>query len=158
MFVGNENDYENKVKYQLNLDWSVVHACKEPYHREALQYKEKGAPKDHPEYSFAIREERLILNLVDAPNPSFFSKNIVDKSLSFIKEKLQINRNILVHCNQGMSRSAGIAFLFLLQKGEIPESNFIDAEKHFKKLYPPCNFGLGVRGFISENFGVYKPK
>ncbi|MDZ7721064.1 MAG: hypothetical protein U5K72_19745 [Balneolaceae bacterium] len=62
LFIGNENDYEFNVKDQEG--WSVVHACKEPYHRQALGYSGRGAPKDHPEYLMAKRENRLILKLV----------------------------------------------------------------------------------------------
>lgn len=64
LFVGNQDDYESNVKYKAN--WAVVHACKEPYHRLALGYSSKAAPKNHPEYLFAKRTNRLILNLVDA--------------------------------------------------------------------------------------------
>jgi hypothetical protein len=48
LFVGDELDYERKVSHQTG--WATVHACKEPYHREALGYSSRGAPKDHPEY------------------------------------------------------------------------------------------------------------
>ena len=36
------------------------------YHRQALGYRSRGAPKDHPEYLVARRGNRLILNIVDA--------------------------------------------------------------------------------------------
>lgn len=36
LFVGNQQDYDLTVKTQA--DWRVVHACKEPYHRQALGY------------------------------------------------------------------------------------------------------------------------
>lgn len=56
LFVGNQNDYENLVK--LRNDFSVVHACKEPYHRKVLGYSGRGAPKNHPEYLIARRGDR----------------------------------------------------------------------------------------------------
>lgn len=56
LYVGNETDYEHKVKNQEG--WDVIHACKEPYHREALGYSGRGAPKAHPEYLMAKRENR----------------------------------------------------------------------------------------------------
>lgn len=68
LFVGDEADY----RIVLNMSgWFIVHACKEPFHRQALGYAGRGAPKDHPEYLVAERDGRLILNLVDAPNPAY---------------------------------------------------------------------------------------
>lgn len=34
LYIGNADDYEQYVKGKD--DWSIVHACKEPYHRKAL--------------------------------------------------------------------------------------------------------------------------
>lgn len=36
LFIGNEMDYEKNVKRQNG--WAIVHACKEPYHRQAVGY------------------------------------------------------------------------------------------------------------------------
>lgn len=68
LFVGSQDD-EAAIRGQGG--WFVVHACKEPYHRQALGYSGRGAPKDHPEYLIARREGRLILNLVDVDNVSY---------------------------------------------------------------------------------------
>jgi hypothetical protein len=72
LFVGSEQDYESVVSKQAG--WRVVHACKEPYHRRALGYSGRAAPKTHPEYLIARRGDRLILNLVDAPDPAYIPK------------------------------------------------------------------------------------
>jgi hypothetical protein len=102
LFVGNQDDYEFSVKRQDG--WAVVHACKEPYHRQALGYKTQGAPKTHPEYLIARRGERLILNLVDADNPAYIPAEIIDAALAFIHEQLASERRVLVHCNQVYSK------------------------------------------------------
>jgi len=109
-FVGDQSAYESKV--QFADDWCVVHACKEPYHRQALGYSGRGAPKTHPEYLIATRGNRLILNMVDVDNPAYIQKEIMDTALLFIEQSLKAGKQVLVHCNQGMSRSAGIALLF----------------------------------------------
>ena len=67
LFIGTEQDYEYNVKG--NPDWVTVHACKYPYHQRELGYTGRAAPKNHPEYLIARRDRRLILNLVDAPDP-----------------------------------------------------------------------------------------
>ncbi|MBS1492232.1 MAG: hypothetical protein JST55_01900 [Bacteroidetes bacterium] len=51
LFIGSQIDYENKVKFQLN--WYVIQACKEAYHREALGYSGRAVSNTHPEYLIA---------------------------------------------------------------------------------------------------------
>ncbi len=110
LYVGSQFDYDSSVRFQSG--WAIVHACKEPYHREALGYKTNGAPKDHPEYLIAKRGNRLILNLVDVDKVDYIANSIIDEALTFINTNLSNDLKVLVHCNQGRSRSAGIAMLF----------------------------------------------
>ena len=102
LFVGTQDDYERVVQFEPG--WWVVHACKEPYHRQLLGYSGRGAPKNHPEYLLARRGKRLYLNLVDVEYPSFVSKEIMDTAMSFIDEGLKSGEKVLVHCNLGESR------------------------------------------------------
>ena len=55
LFVGSQTDYESNPKMFDN--WFVVHACKEPYHRNALGYTGRSAPKDSPYYLFLYDEK-----------------------------------------------------------------------------------------------------
>jgi len=153
LFIGNKNDYEFKVKNQEG--WNVVHACKEPYHRQALGYSGRGAPKNHPEYLIAKRGNRLILNLVDVENPAYIAKEIIDEALKFIDQSLKEGRKILVHCNQGMSRSPGIGLLYLAKEGIIYNSTFEEALAEFKEIYPGINMAGGMHGFLVGNWGDY---
>ena len=105
LFVGTQQDYELNVKSQPG--WMVVHACKEPYHRQELGYTSQGAPKNHPEYLIARRGNRLILNLVDAPDPRYIPKEIIDANPAhpalgcFISQLIRINfRRILLWPNR----------------------------------------------------------
>lgn len=56
--VGSEHD-EQRIRGQAG--WFFIHACKEPYHRQALGYTGRAAAKTHPEYLIARRNGRLIL-------------------------------------------------------------------------------------------------
>ena len=152
-YVGNELDFEHTVRQQSG--WAVVHACKEPYHRQALGYSGRGAPKDHPEYLIAHRGDRLILNLVDVDNPAYIAKEIMDAALQFIAANLESGKKVLVHCNQGASRSAGIALLYLAKAGQIPHDNFTTDEQAFREIYPPCAMAAGIRGFLMQNWPTY---
>lgn len=153
LYIGNANDYEQHVKG--NGNWSIVHACKEPYHRNALGYSGRSVSSSHPEYLIAIRGNRLILNLVDPPNPRFIPKEIIDNALRFIEKNLKQNRKVLVHCNQGESRSPSIGMLYLAIKNKISNSSLEDAEREFKNIYPRYNPGNGVRGYMKTNWDTY---
>ena len=55
LFVGNALDYD---LVKDDPDWSVVQCAKEPWHREALGYTGRAAPREHPEYLWARRGNR----------------------------------------------------------------------------------------------------
>ena len=155
LWIGNEHDYEQQVRNQQG--WRVVHACKDPYHRMALGYTGRGAPKDHPEYLFARRGDRLILNLVDAADPAYIPKEIIDAALSFIHESLHNGQRVLVHCNQGASRSAGIGLLYLAAYTDrLTGISFMEAETEFRRIYPLYNPSRGVHGFLTANWEQYR--
>ncbi|MFA6702829.1 MAG: dual specificity protein phosphatase family protein [Dysgonamonadaceae bacterium] len=153
LYIGSQDDYELNVKFQAN--WVVIHACKEPYHRQALGYTGRAVANTHPEYLVAERGNRLILNLVDVADPKYIAKEIIDKAITVIDENIQ-SRHVLVHCNQGMSRSATIALLYLHHAGIIPTDNFIEAEEEFLKLYPNYNPANGMRIFAKNYWDEYK--
>jgi predicted protein tyrosine phosphatase len=153
LHVGNQDDYEFTIKGLSN--WAIVHACKEPYHRDALGYRGRAAAKNHPEYLIALRGERLILNLVDVDNVDWISPLIIDEAITFIDKKLSEQKNVLVHCNQGKSRSAGIAFLYLATKGIYSNKDFLSSENEFAQIYPPYNPAQGMRNFIMINWSKY---
>ena len=154
LFIGEETDYEITVKHQQ--DWWIVHACKEPYHRRLLGYKSRGAPKEHPEYLFARRATRLYLNLVDAANPDYIPKQIIDVAIAFIDEAFRERARVLVHCNQGESRSPSIGLLYLATRTVVlPKTSLSEAEACFRQLYPRYNPSAGMRGFLARHWGEY---
>ncbi len=153
LFIGTEQDYEYQVKGQP--DWMVVHTCKEPYHRRELGYTSRGAPKGHPEYLIARRGNRLILNLVDAPDPAYIPKEIIDAALEFIRKGLSESHKVLVHCNLGESRSPSIGLLYLATHTDKLPKEFATAEQSFRQIYPPYNPSSGMRGFLVKNWDSY---
>lgn len=154
IFVGSQIDYESKI---FNPDeWSILLCAKEPWHREALGYSGRAANKNDPEYLMAKRGNKLILNLVDAPKSIFFDKNLIDAGIKFVEEERNKNKNVAFFCNKGESRSSSICLIYLVKNGLIQGDNLEDAEAEFLKLYPNYNPGAGIRGFVKENFEVYK--
>ena len=153
VYVGNEMDYETNVKHQAG--WAIVHACKEPYHRQAVGYLGRACSKDHPEYLLAHRGNRLMLNLVDVDNPDWIHPKIVDEAIQFIDEKLNANNKVLIQCNQGLSRSAGLGMLYLAHVGIFTNMTFASAEDKYKKIYPSYAPAGGIRGYIRQNWLAY---
>ena len=78
LYVGDQRDYESNIRLENKDSWSIIHACKEPYHCRALGYSGRAAPKCHPEYLIAKRGNRLILNLIDADDPKYIPKEIIE--------------------------------------------------------------------------------
>jgi len=154
LFVGDANDYERSVKRQQG--WRVVHACREPYHREALGYTGRAAPKTHPEYLIARRGHRLILNLIDADDPAYIPKEIIDAALAFIGESLGLGQRVLVHCNQGYSRAPAIGMLHLASRtNRFLGMDYPKARALFREVYPHFNPAPGISGFLLTHWKLY---
>lgn len=157
LHVGSEADYQALqslyVPDVLADKWAIVHACKEPHHRAMLGYSGRAAPKDDPEYLFGIRGNRLMLNLIDAADPAYVPKAIVDAAIAFMTANLGGGRHLLVHCNQGRSRSPTLAMLYLAPT--LP-ADFEVAEKAFKKACTDYEPAVGMREFARQNWKDYQ--
>jgi len=148
IFVGSLEDYEN-IKY--NPDFVFVQACKEPCHRQALGYTGRAANKNHPEYLVAYRPQRIILNIVDVDTGKYFSNILFEKSIEFISSNIKNQKKVLIHCNQGLSRSPSIGLLYLAINKKIRNRTFWDAKEDFLKIYPEYA-PKGVQDFLIENW------
>lgn len=154
LFVGSEVD-EQRLRGQT--DWFFIHACKEPYHRQALGYTGRAAARTHPEYLIAWRDARLILNVVDVDDPNYIAPEIVDAALDAINDNIQ-HTKILLHCNQGQSRSPGIALLYLLKYTNLlVQKDMAAAIAAFRAIYPPFTPARGMAEFIRLNWHRYAP-
>lgn len=139
---------------KINLDdgtWSIIHACKYPCHQDAVGY-EKGISPTHPNYLFLEREHDLYLNLIDPPKPLFKLESFV-KFLEFASREYKTGRNILIHCNMGLSRSTSLTLVFMAKVlGVISNSSYRDAVndyKMFDELHTP---GAGIDTFLHLNW------
>jgi hypothetical protein len=142
LYVGNKFDYED-IRDQGG--WFFIQCAKHPWHKEAVGYAKKCDPSD-PEYLVAYRPGRIILNMVDAPKPEFFSMEMIQPALDAITATLHDGLKVLVHCNQGESRSAGVAMLWMHRQGLLPDY-YDEAKAAFKELYP-MKLGSGVDEFL----------
>jgi hypothetical protein len=152
LFVGSQDD---EARVRGALGWFVIHACKEPYHRQALGYAGRGAPKGHPEYLIANRPGRLILNLVDTDDVAYIPAEIIDAAIEAIRKNLETS-SVLVHCNQGFSRSPTIALLYMSKYTDTFRGMSADGGMQaFQKLYPPFAPAEGMANYVRINWGRY---
>ncbi len=147
LFVGTTSDcfYDDREGY------AVVHACKSPCHQRKLNYR-RNLPPTHPPYLTFEEGNHLYLNLVDMNNiPPKFADPIFFKAMEFI-EKHTSDKNVLVHCNLGQSRSPAIALVFMAKKGMLPNSSYTNAITEFTKIYPHYNPGRGIHIYLEQNW------
>lgn len=140
---------------RLTGDWAIVHAYP-ACHRDALGYTTPLAPKG-PEQLLARREQHLFLNMRDAEEPTFYSKEaLIDPALAFMDEMRAKEANILIHCEQGLSRSPSLALLYLATRlGALPNASLAAAEEQFKTLYPNYSPGYGIWAHMQRNWEAY---
>lgn len=150
LFVGSQSDFEsNPTMYD---DWYVIHACKEPYHRKALGYTGRSAPKDSPYYLFLYDEKNhLILNMVDTDSPEFFHDEMINEAIAYAIEGLNKGKRVLIHCNQGESRAPSLALL-LLNKIGVFACDFDSTLKTFNNLYPRYLPKQGILLYIKRRW------
>lgn len=161
LFVGANEDF---ISIAAQEGWAIVHACKEPYHREFVGYTGKAAPTSSDEYLYARRGWRLALNLVDVAFPEYVRPALVDEAMRFIalarEDKAWAGRKVLIHCNQGGSRGPGLALHWLRRndprfadKEGVP-FDFDIGEAQMRGLYPNYRPAEGIRGFVRENWNT----
>src|ERR1700719_1023189 len=143
--------------------WTVLHACKEPCHRAALGYTGRGADANHPEYLWAERGEHdLYVNLVDAPDPNFFSVFLLCRALDYLTQTHQAalasnGRTVLVHCNKGHSRSPGLVLLYILTRLSSRLPTYAAAKSLFvKDYYPGYEPGEGLDKHLEAHWREYQ--
>jgi hypothetical protein len=143
LWVGNTNDCIGLT------DFAICHAAKEPYHRQFVGYKGRSLNKDHEEYLYALRGDELALNIVDADRKEYFADSMINMALFFISFQLYFKAKVLIHCNQGQSRSPSIAMLYM--RDELPE-DFEEAEEAFRLIYPAYKPRNGIREYVREHW------
>ncbi len=150
LFIGSEIDNETIVKREGG--WHVVHACKEPYHRQLLGYTGRAAPKPHPDNLVADQGNRLFLNLIDAHDPAYIPKEIIDAAIGFVNKTVQSGGRVLLHCNQSRARSPSIGLIYLaIHTKLISRTSRPYAKAEYQRLYPYYNPNRSMRGFLIKH-------
>lgn len=158
LLVGSMSDYE--ALGPAILRYSILGCAKEPLHRRFARldgseedgYTTRSMPSDNAEYLYAERSHALYLNMVDARDPKYFSKEMIYKGIDFIEREISDGRDVLIVCNKGESRSPSIALLYLIEHGYFDKFDYFDeiVEKFKIFYYQNYNPGLGIYVFMQR--------
>lgn len=152
IYVGDMEDYINCVD---DHDFVFIQASKNPFHKKAVGYSGASLPKDHPEYFVAVRSNGIALNMVDSDYMAYFNNILFDAALNYIDQKRVEGKKILIHCNEGISRSPSIGLLYLAKEGKIRNHSYVEAKEDFEKIYPNYYPNRGVRDFLHYSWGNF---
>jgi len=132
--------------------WSIVHACKHPCHRDAVGYT-NAPPTFHPHYLSKQEDNDLYLNMIDPEKP-LFQMEMFEDFFSFAVPRWKDGSDqLLIHCNQGRSRSPSLALLLLASHSEVvPDGSFFSAREQFEELYPTYRPSRGIELFLQNNW------
>jgi hypothetical protein len=142
LFIGNDANCST-----VGSDFAIIHACK-TCHQKGVGYR-GNLSSSHPNYLIYETDNNLFLNLVDMDQEllSKFTHPIIKSALNFIRKHLNTEK-ILVHCNQGQSRSPSIGLVYLAQNGNISSNYYINAKEEFIKIYPEYLPGKGLELYL----------
>jgi len=153
LYVGDDNDF-SKAK---SKNFSILTAAKDGPngHRSILDYDTMSAPKGK-HYLSIKKGNHLALNLIDVDDPNFIPEKAVNEGLDFIDEELKKGHNVLVQCNQGLSRSPSLIFMYLRRIGELPYK-YSSSYKIFKSLYDKYYPSQGIEHYVKKHWSsLYK--
>jgi predicted protein tyrosine phosphatase len=146
LFIGSQGDC-----VPLDNSWVTVHACKTPCHQMALRYQ-GNLPSDHPHYLALEQGSDLYLNMIDPPTPLFMPQ-LFTHFLDFAGQHFQEEKNILIHCNVGLSRAPTLALLFQAKhQRAISQESFDAAKADFENAHPFYRPNDGIQIYLREHW------
>jgi len=149
LYIGSDFD----CRLAIANSYAIVHACKHPCHRRGVGYKGNLKPT-HPYYLIKRSGSNLYLNMVDMEKKMLarYTHPIMKAALQFIDGNIN-EKKVLVHCNQGLSRSPSIILLYLACKKIITNESYQKAKSEFiQKYYSRYNPNQGIRLYLNSNW------
>lgn len=123
----------------------IIHAAKEPWHRERLGYTGRAAPNDSEYYLCEVGEDEMWCNLVDAHDAKYIPDTLVNAITDVISyQRLCRNRQVFIHCNKGESRAPTMALCYLLETVQDYTVSM------FMKAYPAYAPGPGMAAYLEK--------
>ncbi len=135
-------------------EWAVIHATQTIHYRIFGWNRTTNKPdRDHPNYIYYEKDNKLSLNWVDgaAHLYKWSGTETFIKTLDFI-DKWISKKNVLIHCDQGQSRSPTLGLLYLAKRAKtISNDSFATANEEFTQGYPYYLPG-GIGEYVKKNW------
>ena len=77
----------------------------------------------------------LWCSILDDPSASI--EGIIRKALPFVEDAIRKNKRVLVHCEQGVSRSVSVVVAYLMKSKSIPADEAVRTVKSFRPVARP---------------------
>lgn len=152
LYIGNISDLHSIGPN--NEDWAFVHATRTVHFNifgEALAYNKEE--RSHEDYLYYAEDNRLSLNWMDGPAIFYEAGGleVFREAMDFI-EKWLPKRNVLVHCDQGVSRSPTLTLTYLAKRTDrLPDTSFEEAKEEFVEIYPDY-FPGGIEDYVKNHW------
>lgn len=151
LYVGDLDDFQREA------DGMAVVSATQTAHYSRMGWSRSSRPsKDDPDYLYREEGDWLSLNWVDggAHLYSWSGPELFSKTLDFIDRWR--GKGVLVHCDQGLSRSPTVALLWLAKRAQaISSASFGDAMRDFLLLYPAYSPG-GIADYVESNWELIR--
>jgi predicted protein tyrosine phosphatase len=135
--------------HQVSPDMAVVHACKEPCHKNAVGYV-KQLDDEHPHYLSYEHGMHLFLNMIDPPVPLF--KHASFKVFFEFVDRQIAQCAVVIHCNQGRSRAPSLALLYMAKRLQLlPNTDYHAARCAFEAQFP-YSPSKGIETFLRSEW------
>ena len=146
LYVGDLQDCRDSTYYTHG----VVHACKYPCWNTNTSLGKLACQLGRD----------LYLNMIDPPKnfPAEFGDPMFTAAVQFIHKQVGEGHRVLIHCNQGHSRSPSLVLVYLARLGRTLNNeftsahNFVAARAEFKALYPAYRPSGGIRTYLRDNW------
>ncbi len=158
--IGNDDDAHKVLLKQRTLGqpwsdyawpgWAIVHAAKNPWHADMVGYPSGPAPEGPEQYS-ARRDRRMALNLVDSLSQlSALVLPILTTASDFISEQIDAGNSVLVHCNQGYSRSPAVVLWWM--HCTVPNQPYTEALSQLLEDCPLTRTDTGIMTLVHDSW------
>jgi protein-tyrosine phosphatase len=127
----NSHDIHNKILIN-NPDITILYLPYEDYTYQNLWMKNNNKVQIY-KYCNSVEEYKDILNKLKL----YQNKPLIEIGYNFINESVKKNKNILVHCYAGMSRSVSVIIYYLMKKNGLTFSNAQRFIKNIRGLIRP---------------------
>ena len=150
IYVGNKYDFydeEYNEEFVFCLCAKTMHQMIAKKENEDFEGYKGNMDKTEKEYLIADRPDRRLIafNLIDAPNVDYIPEVIINQALGFIDQFVNAGKKVLICCDQAMSRSVGVAFMYMIKQGVFNDCKSFDiAYEKMKEIYPETDLGKGM--------------